>query len=153
MIAHTSGIPLDRLFVVALLATLCSLPLVAQEPEPFELRMVIHDRDAIRPPPGAPRPLEGRTYLANGGGIPWSLPPGTEVAWLSEFSVYGIVFEYVQLKSDRIRWHTETQVKIRVVFVRRRDLGLVHERADRVHGRGDFEREHISDGNVDRIHM
>ncbi len=31
-----------------------------------------------------PRPLSRRTYLSNGGGIPWSLPPGTEVAWLSE---------------------------------------------------------------------
>ncbi|MGH0034663.1 MAG: efflux RND transporter permease subunit [Myxococcota bacterium] len=35
--------------------------------------------------PGAePRPLAGRTYLANGGGLPWSLPAGTRVDWLSE---------------------------------------------------------------------
>lgn len=31
-----------------------------------------------------PRPLAGRTYLASGGGIPWQLPPGTEVRWLGE---------------------------------------------------------------------
>jgi multidrug efflux pump subunit AcrB len=33
---------------------------------------------------GEPRPLWRRTYLANGGGIPWSLPPGTQVDWLGE---------------------------------------------------------------------
>jgi multidrug efflux pump subunit AcrB len=32
----------------------------------------------------SPRPLGRRTYLSNGGGIPWSVPPGTQVAWLSE---------------------------------------------------------------------
>jgi multidrug efflux pump subunit AcrB len=31
-----------------------------------------------------PRPLAGRTYLANGGGLPWSLPEGTRVDWLGE---------------------------------------------------------------------
>lgn len=31
-----------------------------------------------------PRDLSGRTYLASGGGIPWSLPAGTRVSWLSE---------------------------------------------------------------------
>jgi multidrug efflux pump subunit AcrB len=31
-----------------------------------------------------PRPLAGRTYLANGGGLPWSLPEGTMVDWLGE---------------------------------------------------------------------
>jgi len=31
-----------------------------------------------------PRPLEGRTYLSNGGGIPWSLPEGTRIDWLGE---------------------------------------------------------------------
>ena len=31
-----------------------------------------------------PRPLAGRTYFANGGGIPWTLPEGTSVAWLGE---------------------------------------------------------------------
>jgi multidrug efflux pump subunit AcrB len=30
------------------------------------------------------RPLARRTFLANGGGLPWSLPPGTRVDWLSE---------------------------------------------------------------------
>jgi multidrug efflux pump subunit AcrB len=30
------------------------------------------------------RPLWHRTYLANGGGLPWSLPAGTRVDWLSE---------------------------------------------------------------------
>jgi multidrug efflux pump subunit AcrB len=33
---------------------------------------------------GEPRPLWRRTYLSNGGGLPWSLPPGTRVDWLSE---------------------------------------------------------------------
>jgi len=32
----------------------------------------------------APRPLGRRTYLASGGGIPWRLPEGTRIAWLSE---------------------------------------------------------------------
>jgi multidrug efflux pump subunit AcrB len=31
-----------------------------------------------------PRPLSGRTYLSNGGGIPWALPPGTFVRWNGE---------------------------------------------------------------------
>ncbi len=31
-----------------------------------------------------PRPLGRRTYLGNGGGIPWSLPEGTAISWLSE---------------------------------------------------------------------
>jgi multidrug efflux pump subunit AcrB len=40
---------------------------------------------AAVPPDGAePRPLWRRTYLANGGGLPWSLPPRTELSWLSE---------------------------------------------------------------------
>ena len=30
------------------------------------------------------RPLSGRTYLTSGGGLPWSLPPGTRVDWLAE---------------------------------------------------------------------
>jgi multidrug efflux pump subunit AcrB len=34
-------------------------------------------------PPG-PRPLARRTYLASGGGLPWSLPEGVAVDWLSE---------------------------------------------------------------------
>jgi multidrug efflux pump subunit AcrB len=32
----------------------------------------------------APRPLARRTYLSNGGGIPWALPEGTTLSWLSE---------------------------------------------------------------------
>jgi multidrug efflux pump subunit AcrB len=32
----------------------------------------------------APRPLGRRTYLASGGGIPWSLPAGTRVEWFGE---------------------------------------------------------------------
>jgi multidrug efflux pump subunit AcrB len=31
-----------------------------------------------------PRPLWHRTYLVSGGGLPWSLPRGTRVAWLGE---------------------------------------------------------------------
>jgi multidrug efflux pump subunit AcrB len=31
-----------------------------------------------------PRPLSQRTYLSNGGGLAWSLPPGTQIDWLSE---------------------------------------------------------------------
>ena len=31
-----------------------------------------------------PTPLWRRTYLANGGGVPWSLPPGTRVVWNGE---------------------------------------------------------------------
>lgn len=31
-----------------------------------------------------PRPLGERSYLANGGGIPWSLPAGTDVSWFGE---------------------------------------------------------------------
>ncbi len=31
-----------------------------------------------------PRPLAGRTYLASGGGVPWSLPPGVSVEWFGE---------------------------------------------------------------------
>ena len=33
---------------------------------------------------GEPRELTWRTYLDSGGGIPWSLPPGTRVDWLGE---------------------------------------------------------------------
>jgi multidrug efflux pump subunit AcrB len=33
---------------------------------------------------GGPRPLWRRTYLASGGGLPWSLPAGTALSWLSE---------------------------------------------------------------------
>jgi multidrug efflux pump subunit AcrB len=32
----------------------------------------------------APRPLDQRSYLSNGGGIPWALPPGTRAEWLGE---------------------------------------------------------------------
>jgi multidrug efflux pump subunit AcrB len=32
----------------------------------------------------APRSLAGRTYLSSGGGIPWALPPGTDVVWFGE---------------------------------------------------------------------
>ena len=32
----------------------------------------------------SPRPLAARTYLSNGGGLAWSLPPGTHVDWMSE---------------------------------------------------------------------
>lgn len=32
----------------------------------------------------SPRPLSTRSYVSNGGGIPWSLPPGTSVSWLGE---------------------------------------------------------------------
>ncbi|HEY5657577.1 MAG TPA: efflux RND transporter permease subunit [Myxococcota bacterium] len=31
-----------------------------------------------------PRPMWRRTYLSNGGGIPWSLPEGTRIDWMSE---------------------------------------------------------------------
>lgn len=31
-----------------------------------------------------PRPLAERSYLSNGGGLPWSLPAGTRVAWFGE---------------------------------------------------------------------
>ena len=30
------------------------------------------------------RPVEARSYLHNGGGVPWSLPPGFEVDWAGE---------------------------------------------------------------------
>ncbi|MGI9383794.1 MAG: efflux RND transporter permease subunit [Methyloligellaceae bacterium] len=33
---------------------------------------------------GAPRPIAGRTYFSNGGGLPWALPAGARVAWLGE---------------------------------------------------------------------
>jgi len=33
---------------------------------------------------GKPRPLSERSYFANGGGIPWSLPEGTRLDWLGE---------------------------------------------------------------------
>jgi len=32
----------------------------------------------------APRPLSARSYLDNGAGVAWSLPPGTRVSWLGE---------------------------------------------------------------------
>jgi multidrug efflux pump subunit AcrB len=38
----------------------------------------------VSPGNSAPRPLGRRTYLANGGGIPWQLPEGTSISWLSE---------------------------------------------------------------------
>jgi multidrug efflux pump subunit AcrB len=41
------------------------------------------DLDAGRAAAG-PRPLAERTYLSNGGGVPWSLPAGTRVAWFGE---------------------------------------------------------------------
>ncbi len=31
-----------------------------------------------------PRPLAGRTYLSNGGGVPWEVPPGVSVRWNGE---------------------------------------------------------------------
>lgn len=44
--------------------------------------------DASNPTPSneseAPRPLPARSYLANGGGLAWSMPRGTRVAWLGE---------------------------------------------------------------------
>ncbi len=33
---------------------------------------------------GAGRSLEGRSYLASGGGLPWALPPGTDAVWRGE---------------------------------------------------------------------
>jgi multidrug efflux pump subunit AcrB len=33
---------------------------------------------------GPPRSLQARTYLSNGGGIPWSLPAGTRAVWSGE---------------------------------------------------------------------
>jgi multidrug efflux pump subunit AcrB len=54
---------------------------------------VAADVNADRVPAGAPpsagepsplRPLWSRTYLTNGGGIPWELPPGTEISWFGE---------------------------------------------------------------------
>ncbi len=55
---------------------------------------VIADVSADLLPPGAPPPPAGakptprslafRTYLWNGGGIPWSLPAGTSVTWRGE---------------------------------------------------------------------
>ena len=49
---------------------------------------VAASRSAERPsqgePSSDPRPLAGRTYLASGGGIPWSLPPGVSVEWFGE---------------------------------------------------------------------
>jgi multidrug efflux pump subunit AcrB len=39
----------------------------------------VPDAEAVRP-----RGLGGRTYLTSGGGIPWSLPAGTSIDWLSE---------------------------------------------------------------------
>jgi len=45
----------------------------------------------LRPPGSAPagedarpRPLWRRTYLNSGGGLPWSLPEGTRIDWMSE---------------------------------------------------------------------
>jgi multidrug efflux pump subunit AcrB len=34
--------------------------------------------------PPEPRPLGRRTFVSNGGGLPWSLPPGTSVRWNGE---------------------------------------------------------------------
>lgn len=31
-----------------------------------------------------PSPLSSRTYLVNGGGLPWALPPGVDVQWIGE---------------------------------------------------------------------
>jgi multidrug efflux pump subunit AcrB len=49
---------------------------------------VAADRDGARPAAGQappePRPLWRRTYLASGGGIPWSLPSGVRVEWFGE---------------------------------------------------------------------
>jgi len=48
---------------------------------------VISDR-ALGPDRGeegaSPRPLEQRSYLRNGAGIPWSVPPGISVVWNGE---------------------------------------------------------------------
>jgi len=40
--------------------------------------------DLEQKPDANARPLSGRTFLSNGGGIPWSLPPGTSVDWFGE---------------------------------------------------------------------
>ena len=40
--------------------------------------------DGAAPSDAEPRPLWRRTYLANGGGLAWSLPEGVSVDWLSE---------------------------------------------------------------------
>ena len=40
--------------------------------------------DVAQKPDAKARPLSGRTFLTNGGGIPWSLPPGTSVNWFGE---------------------------------------------------------------------
>jgi multidrug efflux pump subunit AcrB len=39
---------------------------------------------AASDPTGSPRPIWRRTFLSNGGGLPWALPEGTELSWLSE---------------------------------------------------------------------
>ncbi len=46
--------------------------------------MVAPDTPRIETATASPRPLAKRSYLANGGGIAWSLPPGTRVVWLGE---------------------------------------------------------------------
>lgn len=41
--------------------------------------LVETDTDAV-----TPRPAAGRTWFTAGGGVPWGLPPGTEVVWTGE---------------------------------------------------------------------
>jgi multidrug efflux pump subunit AcrB len=38
----------------------------------------------VAAPPASPRPLADRTYLSNGGGDLWNLPPGTHIVWNGE---------------------------------------------------------------------
>jgi multidrug efflux pump subunit AcrB len=40
--------------------------------------------DAMSSDAPRPRALAARSYLSNGGGLPWKLPPGTHVEWLGE---------------------------------------------------------------------
>lgn len=34
--------------------------------------------------PSTPRPVDERSFLGNGGGVPWAVPPGVEVTWSGE---------------------------------------------------------------------
>jgi len=46
---------------------------------------IASDLGEVAQKPGAKAlPLSGRTFISNGGGIPWSLPRGTSVNWLGE---------------------------------------------------------------------
>lgn len=42
------------------------------------------EAEASGPGDAAPRPLARRSYLASGGGVPWSLPEGVSVEWFGE---------------------------------------------------------------------